>query len=322
MSGVEGVILAAGRGLRMGPLGEGYPKAVLPVGNRPIIEHHLEFLRTLGCDRVHVVIGHRAADVVHCIESARVPDLDVRFVQQDVALGSAHALGLLRTVICRPFLLLLGDYFLWTSAPRRMVARLAGGSEETAIAAKRELDRAAIAEGCLLDVDGTGRVLGIVEKPILPVGNLKGCGFYALQPKVFDAVSRTPRTALRDEYELSVALELHVQSGRPLFAEEIVTWDANLTRPEDLLRCNLAWLDQVGSEAIVADDANVAPGAELHRSVVGPGAHVGPSARLSEVVVFPGGRVEAGQILSRAIVTPTARLSCDRLPFPDTRSHP
>ena len=45
MSGVAGVILAGGRGRRMGPLGEEFPKALLPVANEPLIAHHLRLLQ-------------------------------------------------------------------------------------------------------------------------------------------------------------------------------------------------------------------------------------------------------------------------------------
>ena len=60
--------------------------------------------------------------------------------------------------------------------------------------------------------------LRIVGKADLSEGNLKGCGFYGLQSTVFDSVARTPRTALRDEYELTLSLDLHVKSGHPMYA--------------------------------------------------------------------------------------------------------
>lgn len=301
-------ILAAGRGRRMGPLGDRYPKALLPVGGRPVIHHQLELLDRLGVADVHVVVGHRAADVVAALGTTSPSGARLHYVEQGPPLGSAHGVGCLRPRIDRPFLLLLGDYLLETAAAERMVTRLADGSG--AIAAKREADRELIRQACCLEVDRTGRVRGIVEKPVDPPTDLKGCGFYALPPSVFDAVARTPRTALRDEYELSVALELHLEAGHPLFAEEIVDRDANLTEPYDLLESNLAWLRHRARTELIASGAAVDPSAELHLAVVGQGAQVGSGAQLEQVVVLDGATVPDGEILQRAIVTPVGALRC------------
>jgi nicotine blue oxidoreductase len=56
---VAGLLLAAGGGRRLG----GRPKALLPYGDRPLIEHAVRALRDGGCDPVHVVLGAAAAEV-------------------------------------------------------------------------------------------------------------------------------------------------------------------------------------------------------------------------------------------------------------------
>lgn len=56
---VIGLLLAAGGGRRLG----GRPKALLDHGGRPLVAHAAEALRDGGCDRVHIVVGARAAAV-------------------------------------------------------------------------------------------------------------------------------------------------------------------------------------------------------------------------------------------------------------------
>ncbi|MDO0924981.1 nucleotidyltransferase family protein [Streptomyces sp. TG1A-8] len=58
-AGVAGLLLAAGGGRRLG----GRPKALLEHRGRPLVEHAAGVLRAAGCDRIHVVLGARAADV-------------------------------------------------------------------------------------------------------------------------------------------------------------------------------------------------------------------------------------------------------------------
>lgn len=301
MSEYVGAILAGGRGSRMGALGEDYPKALLPLANEPLIGHHLRFLRQLGIQEVHVLVGHRAEDLTHTLGSGEAYGVELHFVEQGPFLGSAHALGRLRGLIQQPFLLMLGDYYCSVSEPARLLRRLDDGA--SAIAAKREPDQHLLSEACELEVDQDRRLVHIVEKPFAPVGDLKGCGVYALQPDFFDAVARTPRSALRDEYELTHALQLYVDAGRPVYGEDIVVWDRNFTRPEDVLESNIQWLERTGQNALIAKEAFIDEGVQLERSMVGDHARVTNRSKLTDVVVFPGASLASSRPVSRALVT-------------------
>lgn len=302
MSGFVGAILAGGRGRRMGSLGEHYPKALLPVANQPLIAHHLGLLRRVGVQEVFVVVGYRANDVVDAIGDGYGLGLTVRYVEQGGTLGSAHALGRLRPHVHGPIVVILGDYYLSLVDPVPLVSHLQDG-RSSAIAARREPQPRLLSEACELGVDESGRVARIVEKPVRPAGDLKGCGFYALQPDVFDAIARTPRTALRDEYELTVALELFIDAGHPLYAEEVIDWDQNFTSPQDVLECNLQWLARNNRQELIGEGAQVAPGARLERTVVGHGARIEHGSSLREVVVFDGTTFGGGGSVCRALVT-------------------
>jgi dTDP-glucose pyrophosphorylase len=292
----------------MGLLGELYPKALLPLANEPVIGHHLRLLHQLGIREVHVIAGHRVPELVRTVGDGTLYGLTVKYIEQPMPLGSADAVGRARAYIRKPFLLILGDYFFSALEPERLLERLR--HKQSAIAVKREYDTSLISDACAVEVDNQGRVVNIVEKPILPKTNLKGCGLYALQPEFFDAVARTPRTALRNEYEITVSLEFYIKAANGLFAEEIIEWDANLTRPEDLLECNLRWLDQQGRNQLIGSDVYIEEGAKLDRVVVGDRARIGRTSNLKEVVVFAEAQVEGDGICERALVTPNASISC------------
>ena len=60
---VPAIILAAGRGRRLGACTNDRPKCLLQVGKRTLIEHQLEALESCGLNRVFVVVGYNAAAV-------------------------------------------------------------------------------------------------------------------------------------------------------------------------------------------------------------------------------------------------------------------
>src|SRR5262245_45779344 len=146
MDACTGVILAAGRGRRMGDLGEAYPKTLLPVGDRPVIGHHIRLLVQLGISDVIVVVGHHADRVVAAAEREAGHDARLRVVPQEEALGSAHALSRVRSMVGGPMMVLLGDYYFRSANAPALMQRLAQGA--CAIAVKRETDPRLVAEAC------------------------------------------------------------------------------------------------------------------------------------------------------------------------------
>ena len=314
MAELVGVILAAGRGRRLGSLGERYVKTLLPVANEPVIAHHLRLMHGLGIRRVFVVVGHHAEDVSQAVGTGEHFGLDIHYVAQPNPLGSAHALGAVRSLVRSPFLLTLGDYYFVPRDVDVMTRRLQRG--DSVIATKIERCVQLIRDACGVVVDADNRVLEIVEKPVRPTTSLKGTGFYALTPDFFDAVNRTPRTALRDEYELTVSLEIFVRAGHPLYGEPLIEWDNNITRPADLLDCNLEWLDRHHVSRLVGDEASIDEATQLDQTVVGRGAVLRGAGRLKQVVVFAGAQSLHGVPLERSLLTPGGAIDCGPVPVP------
>jgi dTDP-glucose pyrophosphorylase len=306
-----GVILAAGRGRRMGELGDDYSKALLPVANEALIVYHLKLMHTIGVRNVYVVVGHRVEDVVQTIGDDSQYGLSITYVEQGKPLGIAHALAQVRPYIHIPFFVCLGDYYFSSPNPAGILARSheASGSAVVALA---EPNQARLSQGCALKTDHAGRVVDVVEKPHSPKsGTLRSGGFYVFQPTFFDAITRTPRTALRDEYELTTALDIYVKSGFEVFAEKIVTWDTNFTHPDDVIECNLRWLRDHGMNSLCHADAEVNIGATLDHVVIGAHAHITRATRMNEVVVFPNASFDGHGALFRSLITPTSLIECD-----------
>jgi dTDP-glucose pyrophosphorylase len=302
VSSLIGVILAGGTGTRMGSLGKDYPKALLPIANEPLIFHHLKFLRELGVGEIFVIIGHRGSDLVDALKNADNFGVRLSFIEQSAPLGSAHAVGLVKRYVKEPFLLLLGDYYFVARNPAGIRDRMLN-EKISLLMTKRESNRQLICAACEIHIDSDGRVLGVREKPTTPTSNLKGCGFYALQPDIFDAIAITPRTALRDEYEFSVSLDLYARAGQKLYVAEDTLWDFNFTDPKDLLECNLTWLEEAGRNVLIGNCVHLDPATHLERVVIGDGVRVTASS-LTDVVVFPGAEVNGKGQIQRALVTP------------------
>ncbi len=113
---MQAVILAAGRGSRLGEKADGLPKCLLQVGGRPIIEHQLRALADVGAGPVLVVTGY-AADLVHEAVGDRA---ERRFNARYDKTNSLYSLWLVREWIRGPVLILNSDVLF----PREVLERL------------------------------------------------------------------------------------------------------------------------------------------------------------------------------------------------------
>jgi len=305
----QGVILAAGHGSRMGPFGETVPKPIAPVCNKPLLGYQLDHLRSLGIQDVIIVIGHLGHHITAAIGDGAAYGVRVRYVEQEKRLGLAHAVGQLEPHIDRPFVLMLGDIFFEVNQLPTMIESFERDKAAAVLAVKEEADADAIRRNFAVILDEAGAVTRVIEKPRVVPNRLKGCGIYLFDGRIFEAVRRTPRTAMRDEYELTDSVQILIDYEYPVRAAHVVDWDMNVTYIGDLIACCVHVLGKTGEPWLVGQDASVAEGATLDRSVVGDGARIEHPIRLERSVVLPGVTVESKDDLTGVVVTDTGILS-------------
>ena len=109
-SPVIAIVLAAGRGTRMGSLTAAVPKPLLPLQGRPIVEHILTGLRDANIRDVVVVTGYRGEQIEARLGGGEALHLRVTYRRQVRAEGTARALLLAADATPdAPFLLSWGD---------------------------------------------------------------------------------------------------------------------------------------------------------------------------------------------------------------------
>ena len=304
----QGVILAAGHGSRMGPFGESTPKPIAPICNKPLMAYQLEHMRRLGITDVIVVIGHLGHRIIQAMGDGSRYGVSIRYVEQAARLGLAHAVGQLNDHIEHPFLLFLGDIFFEVDGLERMIEEFESNDVAAVLAVKDEDDPDAIRRNFALVMNNDGTVRRVIEKPPRQLPNrMKGCGLYLFDPRIFEAIRRTPRTAMRDEYELTDSIQLLIQWEYGVRVAEVVKWDMNLTFLNDLVLCCRRQLAHMGQDNIVGERCHIAEGVELRESIIGDDVTIQAPMRLDRCVVLAGTRLcEPGDYHEKVFFTHTA----------------
>ncbi len=226
---LTGVILAAGKGSRIQPLNLYLPKPLLPVCNKPIIQYQLEDMRDIGVRDVLIVVGHLKEEIISYFGNGSDLGLNIRYVEQKETLGIAHAVAQLENDVDSPFILFLGDIFMVPKNLRSMERLFWERRAGAVLAVKREDNPEYVRRNFAVILHSSGTVTRVIEKPRYITSNLKGCGVYIFDQAIFDAIRRTPRTAQRDEYEITNSLQILIDDGYPVYTAEVIDWDMNMT---------------------------------------------------------------------------------------------
>jgi len=267
----------------------------VPICNKPLMAYQLEHMREHGIDEVFVVIGHLGHRIIQTLGDGSDYGMRIEYVEQQKRLGIAHALGQLERHIDRPFLLILGDIFFDCPAGLGPMFRDFETYQPAAVlAAKDEADPEIVKLHAAIVADGHGNVRRIIEKPRHAPTSLRSCGLYLFDLTVFDAIRRTPRTALRDEYELTDSVQILIEYEYPVRVAEVVDWDVNVTFVEDLVACCVHQLRRMGVDHLVGRDCALADGVRLVDTVVGDNVTIREPVILERCVVLSGTTLDGG----------------------------
>lgn len=136
MSGINVVILAAGKGTRMK---SDLPKVLHRVAGRPMLQHVVSTARQLGAEQITVVIGHGAEAVRSAMEpEVQQPGASLNFVLQQEQRGTGHAVmqALPHIAPGLPTLVLYGDVPLISVASLQRLLQSAGQSQMAVLTVK------------------------------------------------------------------------------------------------------------------------------------------------------------------------------------------
>jgi len=307
---IMGVILAAGKGSRMYPLSENYSKCTLPICNKPLLDYQIEMMKEAGISDIIIVVGYNGFEVVRVIGNGERQGVNILYVNQEETLGIAHALGRLEPYVDRPFLLFLGDIYFVCPSLKPMLDIFSKDDVKAVLATKEEQNRDAIKRNFAVKLNPDGSVRQVIEKPRHIENNIKGCGLYLFDLHIFDAIRRTPRTAMRDEYEITDSIQILINDDYKVMTANIIHNDLNLTFVEDLLELNLFQLKKMNQKVIIGEDASIPDPSLLENVIVGDNVTIKHNIHLKNTVIFPNTVVDEHENVSDSIIDNQQIIHC------------
>ena len=217
---MDAIVLAAGKGRRLRPITEHWPKPVLPIDGRPVVATLVRRLAAEGLGPITVVTGYLGERVEELLSG-----LDVRFARQPVPDGSLDAARrALEAGAKRPALVCAADTVFGPGD----LAAVAGAEGDGAVAVRPDARKARIevADGLVRRVVGADTSLPYASAPL-----------WLLTERIdLDDLPGPP-------YELAAAFQRAIDAGKRIAAVEIGP-TRDLTEPTDLVRENFPYLGE------------------------------------------------------------------------------
>ncbi len=306
------VIIAAGEGVRMRPLTYTRSKVMLPLANKPIMEHLLVGAEKAGLKDFVFVVGYFEKKIREYFGDGQRWGVKIEYVTQKKQLGTAHALKMTKDFLTERFLLLNGDGPISAEDIQKVIRHQRPCMALQAVSNAQDLGVAEVTDG---------KVKHLHEKLDKPPSNLANAGLYLLNTSVFPFIEKL-EPSTRGEYEITSALQAFIDQGNDMACEEITSWQ-NLSYPWDLLKVNRMLLDRLSEEVqgkmeqvhvsgvlrlgknsfiksgvyiegpvVIGENCTIGPNCYLRPgTVIGNNCHVGSFAEVKNSIIMDNTRI-------------------------------
>jgi len=297
----------------MRPLTGTRPKVMLPLANKPILEHLLIELKTAGVKELVFIVGYHDEQVRGYFGRGDRWGVSIEYCSQRRQLGTADALKMAEGLVKGSFLMMNGDVII----SQKDIAGLSRKRGNT-------MGVVEVDDPCdlgVVELSG-GKVVRIHEKVATPPSRVANAGLYRFTPEVFAAISRTAKSP-RGEYEITDSLQLMIDGGHRIAYHEIGSW-LDLSYPWDLLPANKMLLAAIESQdagkieenvvigglvaigrntvvrsgsyivgpVIIGQDCDIGPNCYLRPyTAIGDNCHVGAAVEIKNSIIMKGSKI-------------------------------
>lgn len=320
---MNALILAGGLGTRLRPLTDATPKSLLPIANRPFLEHQLRLLARHGVRTATLLTGYLAADFEAFVPRARALGVDVQVSTETEPLGTA---GAVRGVLDRldgTTIVFNGDVLTDLDLGDFVAEHRAHGAALSI--ALHHVDDATTYG--LVETSEDGRIEAFLEKdPVRgPGGGWINAGTYILEPRTLAGIPAGTEWSF--EYQVFPSL---LEAGETLLGYRSRSYWLDIGTPgryrqahADIAhgRFSTSIDGRIVGSTRFEDGTEIEGPCILGHAIVGPGATIGPEtslgagsrigarAKVVRSVVLGGAEVAADAVLEDAIIGPSARIA-------------
>lgn len=302
---MKAVIMAGGKGTRLRPLTSNQPKPMIPIANKPCMEHIVNLLKRHGFEDILVTVGFMPEAIQDYFGDGSDWEVNIEYSVEDEPMGTAGSVKLAEDRLSERFVVVSGDALTDADLAKAVAFHEDRGAEATLVL--QEVDDPS--EFGIVVVDDEGRVERFLEKPDPEevFSYTANTGIYVLEPSVLEDMPAG------EEYDFADDLfPKLLDADRPVYGyvtekpywEDIGNIGQYMDAQKAVLNGEVRGVRPPGEE--VREGVYLGQGVEVEGQLEGPvalgdnvrvasGARVGPHS-----VIAPGVSISSGASVVRS----------------------
>jgi UDP-N-acetylglucosamine diphosphorylase/glucosamine-1-phosphate N-acetyltransferase len=276
----QAIILAAGQGKRLQPFTETVPKVMLPVANKPILEHVITAVRQSGINQLILIVGYKKEAIMEYLKDTN-KEIKITYVEQDKQLGTAHALLQAKKHVKGPCIVLSGDNIIDHTSIQNLIST----QSDIALLIKKHSQPSKYG---VVSIE-KNHLTSIIEKPDEGIGQYISTGIYKLPKTIFQTIEDLNQQGTHD---LTSVLQYLLTQGKTIQTITANQW-MDIIYPWDLIPVNEALTSQTGATKAgiiekgvtikgpvsIGKDTTISTGSYIiGPAIIGEGCEIGPHA--------------------------------------------
>jgi D,D-heptose 1,7-bisphosphate phosphatase len=186
---MQAVVLAGGKGTRLGELAREIPKPMMMIGDKPLLHHQVNLLARYGINDIIFLVNHLREPILDYFGNGSRFGVSIRYFEETVPLGTTGGIKEIESWLKGDFLVLYGDVMVHMDLHRLMAFHAEKKSDCTLVLHPNDHPY----DSDLVETDITGHIKAFHPKPHDPAAfyhNLVNAGVYILSKSVLDFIDK------------------------------------------------------------------------------------------------------------------------------------
>jgi len=189
---MKAVILAGGKGTRLRPYTASFPKPLVPIGDKPILEIVIEQLISSGITDIILAVGHLAELIMAYFTYGDKFESRIKYSRENEPLGTVGALNLVKNELRETFLVMNGDVLTDINYQKLIENHKQSGSIATIALTKRSVN----IDFGVAKLNESNNIIDYLEKPT--IHQSVSMGIYIFEPRIFEYIPPNKKFDLPD----------------------------------------------------------------------------------------------------------------------------
>lgn len=304
---MKAVIMAGGEGTRLRPLTSNQPKPMMPIANRPMMEHIIELLKRHGFDDIVVTVAYQANAIRTYFGNGAEFGVQMVYATEESPLGTAGSVRNASEELTEPFLVISGD--VMTDIDLGQIVDFHRERKSMATIGLKAMENPL--EFGIVITREDGSIERFLEKPSWGqvFSDTINTGIYVLEPSIFDYIEPGKQVDFSSD-----VFPRMLDDGMPIFGyvadgywEDVGTLEAYVKAHQDVLDGQVS-VDisgfRVGEGVWLGEGTEIDPAADIDGpAIIGDYCRIEAGARLGEYAVLGSNvRVGADTFIERSVV--------------------